>query len=89
MHTFLEVAGMNKICVATGHGRLRQLKSKPIGDSFTFGHLQKSRHSTFLLEQRACPSSSESLAANSVLPDFTFIYPKHSFGLENDFMCIT
>ena len=35
------------------------LNFQPIGDSFTFRHLQKSCLSTVLLEQRACPSSSE------------------------------
>ena len=36
------------------------LKFQPIGDSFTFRHLQKSRLHTVLLEQRPCPSSSDS-----------------------------
>ena len=35
-----------------------RLNPQPIADSFTFRHLQKSRHSTFLLEQRARQSSS-------------------------------
>ena len=36
------------------------LKFQPIGDSFTFKHLQKSCFSTVLLKQKACPNFSDS-----------------------------
>ena len=42
------------------------LKFQPIGDSFTFRHLQKSGLSTVLLEHRAYPSSNDQLSKASL-----------------------
>ena len=55
------VAMMNELvennCILDDN--ISRLNSQPIGDSFTFRYLHKSRIRTVLLKQRPCPSSNE------------------------------